>query len=492
MLPQTDLVSITIKNPAIPLRKPVFAFCAFALCVLPVLAQEQPDQFSTRLPIITEAAMPYYRLNLPIQAYQSSVHGDLRDLRVFNATGQSVPYALLAATGSTEESIQRQKLVWYPLYAPSSAQQINTADDSELKIVVKQAGDGTLVEINNKHANSAKPGTKAGATPLRGYVLDASTIKERQTVKALELDWEKSGGDFQLLDLETSDDLQHWHNLAANVQLARLDYNGAKIENRRIDLRGFSDRYLRLVWREPVTAPKLTSAELVMSSSHYQNAPLAWSSSIAGTSDSDLKPGEYRFRLAQPLPLARLRVDLPPGNQLLPLEVLTPGRDRRHWHTLTNSVAYRINSKGHEWSNTEIILSGYPLQEFVLRIDPRLNPLTQNPQLAYALQPAQIIFLASGTAPYTLAVGHKEAKAVALPATTLIPGFGKPSSPDISDASIAINTMQVVSTGSAQAVTSTQDMQYNWKKIALWSVLILGVIGMAGMAWQLVRQMKQT
>jgi hypothetical protein len=462
---------------------------AAALLALPALAQEKPESFSTRLPIATETAMPYYRLSVPLRAYLASAHGDLRDLRVFNAAGQPVPYALLAASGSTEESVQRHELHWFPLHA--SAAHNRADDDSALSVVVKQAGDGTLVEINSKRGASGTA-PKPDTAPLRGYVLDASRITDRQAVRALDIDWEKAGGDFQLLDVESSDDMQHWNSLATGVQLARLDYNGARIENRRIDLHGFRDRYLRLIWREPAAAPALTRVEIEQSSSSYQSAPLAWSAPMpASASDTDLKPGEYRFHLAQPLPVARLRLELPAGNQLLPIEVLSPGRERRHWRSLASTVAYRIKSKGREWTNTEIALAGYPIQDFVLRVDPRLNPLAQGPQLAFALQPAQILFLASGEPPYTLAMGNKEAKDAALAPATLVPGFGNPNSPEIANATIADSDAQPSPVANTQGTAPPTAADPDWKRITLWSVLVLGVLGMAAMAWQLLRQMNK-
>lgn len=464
--------------------------CAASLLVQPALAQETPDAFTTRLPIRSEGATPYYRLSVPLQAYIGSAHGDLRDLRVFNAAGQPVPYARLAASGSTEESVQRRALPWFPLRAAESGRSAILGGDQSLSVVVKQAGDGTLVEIDSRRLASGKAAAPDEA-PLRGYLLDASQITNRQAVRALELDWGKSASDFQLLDLESSDDLQHWQSLASGVQLARLEYNGARIERRRIDLAGFRDRYLRLIWREPATAPKLNKAELEQSSSRYQSPPLVWSapmSAVAG--DADLKPGEFRFRLAQPLPLARLRIELPPGNQLLPLEVLAPGRERRYWRSLASTVVYRITSNGREWSNAEISLPHNPLREFVLRLDPRLNPLPQGPRVAFALQPAQIIFLARGEGPYLLAVGNKEAKDVALAPATLVPGFGTSGSPEIADASILEAATQTTFPLATPAA-STAAQERNWKKIALWGVLVLSVFGMAAMAWQLLRQLKK-
>lgn len=465
-----------------------FVLCMAALLALPAQADEKPDSYSTRLTILTPGAMPYYRLSIPLQAYLASSHGDLRDLRIFDAAGQPVPHARLAVEGDTEQSVQRRKLPWFPLHA--SASRHDKAD--VLGVVVKLGADGTLVKIDSRRDNSDKPRKEAEA-PLRGYLLDASKIADRPAVVALELDWEKTGSDFQLLDLESSDDLQHWNSLTSGVQLARLDYNGARIENRRIELHGFRDRYLRLIWREPASAPALTYAELEQSSSRYRSAPLVWSAPMAaGTPGSDLRPGEYRFRLSQPLPLVRLRVELPPGNQLLPLEVLAPGRERRHWRSIGGAVVYRIANQGREWSNSEIPLPGYPLQEFVLRIDPRLSPPARGPQLAFALRPEQIVFLAGGKGPYTLAVGNKDARNAALAPATLVPGFGNPDSPEIANAAIDETARPHAPKASSLFAAPGSASEWNWKKIALWSVLVLGVLGMAAMAWQLLRQMKQS
>ncbi|MBS1209979.1 MAG: hypothetical protein H6R19_2377 [Proteobacteria bacterium] len=459
------------------------------LLTLPALAQEKPTQFTTRLPIHTEAAAPYYRLSLPLAAYLASAHGDLRDLRVFNAAGQPVPYARLAASGSTEEQVQKQALRWFPLQARDAGQTTQAADDTSLNLTLRQGPDGTLVQIKAGSSTSASLPAQQAAPLLRGYVLDASQITDRQAARGLLLDWDKNGGDFQLLDVESSDDLQHWQRLASGVQLARLDYNGARIENRRIELAGFHDRYLRLLWREPATAPQLSSAELEQSRSRYLAAPLVWSAPLVVSKEkADLKPGEYRFRLPQPLPLAKLRLSLPPGNQLLPLEILTPGRERRYWNHLASTVVYRISNQGREWSNSDIPLPGTPLQEFVLRLDPRLSPLAGGPQLAFAVQPAQIVFLASGSGPYALAIGNKDAQDAALPTATLVPGFGQPGSPEIVAASIVENAVEPESSGIPAPAASERD----WKKIALWSVLLLGVLGMLGMAWSLITQMNKS
>lgn len=447
-----------------------------AACALPALAQDKPEQFAKHFAIRTETAAAYYQLNLPLSAHLASANGDLRDARIFNAEGQAVPYAHLPA--GTEKQILRQPLRWFPINASAHTP---TQEDSNLNLSLRQGPNGTLVEIR---AQSRSPGkAKKPENLLRGYVLDASQIQERETIRALELNWGASESDFQLLDIESSDDLQHWRPLSSGVQLARLHYQGARIENRRILLPRFSDPYLRLIWREPRQAPILTNAELEQSSTHTLAPPLLWSEALTASESKDLKPGEYRVTLNPPLPLTRLRIDLPPGNQLLPIEIWVPARERSLWNYIGSSVVYRIKQSGHEWSNTEINLPGDPIKSFVLRIDPRLKQ-NQAPRLAYALASAQIAFLASGSPPYTLAVGHPDAKNSALPIATLLPGFGKPGSPLIQNAAV------MESASPAASSNSPITPEPNWSKIALWAVLLLGVIGMGGMAWSLIRDMR--
>jgi len=461
------------------------------------MAQDKPESFSARFAIQTPGNSPYYRVTLPIEAYAGSASGNLRDLRVFNAQGISVPHTRLAIDGEMATQTQKTPLHWFPLYgsAQTAADNNGPAPEQVFNVVVHQSKDGSLVEI---HGNSPAP---AGSVPgadkegvVRGYLLDASRIASPESVRSLELDWSGAAQNFQLVELEAGNDLQHWHTLRSDIQLARLEFGGQRIERRTIELDGLRDRYLRLIWRQPANAPKLSGAVLEQSATRWQAAPIAWSAPMAPNSNErELKPGEYAYKLPVAMPISRLRIELPAGNVLLPLEVLQPSQDRRRWQSLQRGVVYRINNNGRDWSQNEITLSGNMIDEIVIRIDPRSNTLTQGPSLAYGLEPAQLIFLASGQAPFTLAVGNRQAGDVALPATTLIPGFGSGQTPDIGTATIqgAIKAAPVAASVSAPAPTVTPEpvAPQNWKKIALWGVLIAGVLGMAIMAWQLIRQM---
>ncbi|MBK9220096.1 MAG: DUF3999 domain-containing protein [Uliginosibacterium sp.] len=478
--------------------RPLLAAAACGLCLaLPgaASAQDKPASFATRLPVQTLTRAPYYRVDLPIEVYQAAAFGDLRDLRVFNAGGQAVPHTRLAASSEMATETRKTALRWFPLSAPATGAPEATPDQA-LAIVVKQNADGSLVEI---HSNTGKSGATAGAEKaetLRGYVLDASPIAARESLRSLEIDWRGTPGNFQLVDLDASDDLQHWRRIQTGIQLARLEFNGERIERRQIELNGLRERYLRLIWREPAVAPALTDAIVEQTATHWAAAPISWSVPVPPSPDSrDLKPGEYAYKLPLALPLRQLRLQLPPGNVLLPLEVLVPAPDRRRWRPLARSVVYRITSNGREWSQNEIPLPGGMLDEFVVRIDPRSNTLPHGPLLAYGLEPAQLIFLSSGEPPYQVAVGNRQAQDAALPAMTLIPGFGSQQVPEIGLATLKTGVqLGADPTATAPAASGIQPLPTeprNWKKIILWSVLIAGVLGMALMAWQLLRQMNK-
>jgi hypothetical protein len=447
-------------------------------CMMLILASaavlaETP--FAWQAQVEADASAPYYRLTVPVEAYLKAAQPGLADLRVFNAEGAPVAFARIAPSGSREERVTRTALRWFPLREAASGA------DGKLDVTVRQSRDGALLEV---HARS-------GQTPdsrVSGYLLDASALTQREGVRALTLDWQGEVEGFQLLDLEASDNLQDWRSVQRHVQLARLDFNGERIERRRIELAGLSGRYLKLRWRDPAVAPTLTHAEIEQSSAQWQSPALAWSSAVLPVdSPLNLQAGEYHYRLESAVPVSRIRLDLPAGNALLPLQILQPTRERRHWQSVARGVVYRINSNQREWMQDEIALDGQWLKEFIVRVDPRSGRALNAPALYVGIAPEQVVFLAEGAAPYRLAVGNGQMRNAALPLSTLVPGLGSANAPQIAKARLASATVSATFASSP----ASAGPQADWKKAALWGVLLAGVLLMAGMAWQLLRQMNK-
>ena len=104
--------------------------------------------------------------------------------------------------------------------------------------------------------------------------------------------------------------------------------------------------------------------------------------------------------------------------------------------------------------------------------------------MRYAVRSTQVVFLARGAGPYTLALGNPTVKAANLPVATLIPDFRPERLEHLGQARVEDGTL--VAPPSA-ALTPTP-AGTNWKKIGLWAVLLLSVLFLAAMAFSLSRK----
>ena len=77
-----------------------------ALVTLLMAPLAQAD-YATQVPLTLEGEGPWYRLELPLSLQMAARHTDLRDLRVLNAEGEELAYALTLGTSQPAE--QRQE-----------------------------------------------------------------------------------------------------------------------------------------------------------------------------------------------------------------------------------------------------------------------------------------------------------------------------------------------------------------------------------------------
>ncbi len=108
------------------------------------------------------------------------------------------------------------------------------------------------------------------------------------------------------------------------------------------------------------------------------------------------------------------------------------------------------------------------------------------PLRSYAVHPTQLVFLARGNGPYSLALGNATVNAANLPLSTLIPDYSPQRLAGIGKATAGTaGTAQAVAPQVPQAVTPPAT---DWKKIGLWAVLLLGVAALGGMAFSMLRK----
>ncbi|POA26165.1 MULTISPECIES: DUF3999 domain-containing protein [unclassified Pseudomonas] len=438
------------------------------LCVaLSATAQEAPADFTTQVPLSLSGEGPWYRLELPLAVQLNARQTDLSDVRVFNAAGEVQAYSLAREQAQSRESLVVNNVKWFPIYDSASA------SEAVPSVRVQSNASGTLVEVQPSNP------LKAGEEVLRGWLLDASAIKA--PLQQLILDWSRERDGFQRFSIEASDDLQHWQPWGEG-QVARLSFADERVEQHDVDLPGQSARYLRLLWKTPQAAPALTSAQLQSTSSSYLPQPLVWSEPLAGSST---RAGEYTWQLPMGLSVERLQVELSQANSLAPVTLSGRRESSLPWQPLSSGLLYRLTQNGQDVVQNQLQLPGHVVQQLKLTVDERGGGLgAQAPTVRYAVRSTQVVFLARGVGPYTLALGSATVKAASLPLSTLIPDYSPKRLATLGQAKV--DGAAVVTSPAAAVVPIVPGM--NWKKIGLWAVLLLGVAGLAGMAFSLLRK----
>jgi hypothetical protein len=430
---------------------------------------QSPSDFHAKAVIELEGGGPYYRLTLPIQVHFAAHSPELRDLRVFNGQGETVPFSLIRDQARTERAEQQIALKWFPLYAADAT------PDSLRQVRIERRSDGTVVSVLDSAA------ADAGPQKLRGYLLDISQAKG--AARTLDLDWDPTVAGFQQLSVEASDDLQTWQRWEGSAQLARLEFNGGHVERRQIDLPGGHAAYLRLTWHEPAVAPALTAAVLTVGSSTDRPASFVWSEAMAA---SRSETGSYEWHYPQPVAIERLKIALPQINVLTPVELFAKDERAQHeWRLLTRTVLYRLLINGKELQQPEVSLSTAPVLALRLVPDARGGGLGGGtPTLSVGVTAQQLLFLARGARPFTLAVGKDGTKQANLTPAILVPGYGSPGAPPISAALLG----PVTSAGPADAAPEAPAGR--WQMLVLWAVLLLGISAIGIMAARLLRETK--
>ncbi|WP_350447207.1 DUF3999 domain-containing protein [Pseudomonas solani] len=442
--------------------------CLGLLCVTqPVQAQDSLDDFAARVPLKVEGNGPWYRVDLPMSLHFLARHADLRDLRIFNAEGEPLAYALARGESQVTRSEQELELKWFPLRG--------SADTSlgAPRVRVERSTTGTVVEVLPEDP-------AASGERLRGWLLDASGMKA--PLEKLVIDWSEEGEGFQQFTIEASDDLQSWQSWGTG-QIARLSFGNDHIYQREVTLPGHKARYLRLLWLDR-EAPLLTEARVTGARQESSPAPMVWSDPLPAGSPA---AGEYSWDLPLPLPVESLKFSLEQANTLAPVRLQARSNDTAQWQALTSGLLYRLPKDGKEVLHDRLELDGWmPVQHLKMSVDQRAGGFgAKAPTLQVGMRALQLVFLARGTPPYTLAVGKPGAASAELPLTTLVPGYGPGSLAKMGSAQPDGDLR--LAEAKAVVVAEEKGSALAWKRIGLWAVLLLGVGLLVLMALSLLK-----
>jgi hypothetical protein len=506
-------------------------------------AAENIALYTHQAQIVPEQQANWYQVEIPISVQWQAAHADLRDVRVFNAEGESLPYALVQRAARQTRERREVAARLFPLYADSEASLPEVAQDGGLR--VRRSADGSVdIEV--------KPGVRPTETRapagkiLRGWLLDVGTPDF--VPELLRLKWADEQEGFFRFSIAASDDLEHWRDWGEG-RIVQLGFDGQSITQREIHLPPRpAARYLRLLWQDAGQASALRGAQLSGAVSSVEPAPLTWSPLLTG----EPIPGrerEFIWQFPHGLPFERVSIAVDEANTLAPVilsgrtpappaPVSTPvsaenkplsaenkplaaeilrgerrvrdtfKRDRHHrrqpapvapteasWRTLASGVVYRLPASTGmgEQVEEELNLPAISVSQLRLQIDPRSGGLGVQapPRIKVAVRGRELTFLARGSAPYRLAYGRADAPAADLPLTTLIPS-GTAQATAAGQIGRAVVTAPAPASDPVVAPapplpTENPDEGKNTGKTVLWAVLLGGVALLVGMAVSLLR-----
>lgn len=455
----------------------------------------QPSQlgtqtFAVQLPLDMPqpTAGGLHRLELPARALVALQTGSLADLRVFDAQGLALPMALSASPSSKAQE-QTASLVAYPILGAAQA------SSQSLSLKIEDSGGKRVVQLDG----AGQP--LAGAQKVVGALLDARSIATIDTsaVVALHLNADIPNAQPIRFVLEASKNLQNWQTLSDAV-LYRVEGTPIAASNR-LSFNAFNlkDHYLRITWSnsDGIGAPLAVSVK----GATVITAPASVvAARVAARINAPLvSPHEITFALPFATPLAALDIAPQGSNELSPVRVLGRNDRSQPWRVLASGVVYNISRGGVVQRSGPLELALEPsVREIKIEADTKTPGFSVPPQINLLFAPAQIVFLASGKAPYTLAVGQSKATVVYLPLQSLIPAYEGGVENKLPLAVVRQVVGDAAGTGAAQSQTVVliaapiSGQTLPTRNLVLWLVLFAGAGALGWMAWVLMRQTRKS
>ena len=466
-------------------RHAAIALCGVAIAVAqPALADEPAFRFQA--PITVEQSAAFIQLPLPASAYARSLSPGLNDLRVVDARGERVPFAVLAPRADEAKSIEQQRdAVLYPLPAKPTASGV-WASPVEVtvqgeRISVKRVGGATTADTNAATARSG------------GWLID---LGERQRndppPQSLRVQWSGPAEFTATFVFETSDDLRSWRHGGAGQLLALSSATGP-LTQPSVVLPAHAGRFLRLVWADAAAAPTVTGAQVIAATqgSLVLDAPtemvLSTSPLPAGKVTQEDDKHALHYDLGGTLPLVQVDLQLAPGTRVAPVRLQGRNHADEAWRELGASVFYRLE-RGSEVSTSPPLALRAHTRYVRLLPDARAAALDASlTKLVVQAQLARLVFAAQGQPPYALWAGAPKASASALPVATLVPA--------LEDERARFGRATLGDWTEVAAVARAADRQTQLAALRpwlLWTVLLAGVAGLGFMVWRLTRPGKPT
>ena len=437
---------------------------------------QSPSDFTTRADVAAAPGASIVRAALPAASIAALRGANGGDLRVFNASGVSLPHALIDAS---TEAVARadapgQRLVALPIYASTTS---TTSGAPTLRI--EEGPNRRVIEYSSTKA------TAATKQEPRGLLFD--TRKVDTEVRAVELEGALPNATIVKVSLDISTDLKTWRTLVSDAPVFDFGNDGPSMgpSNRRVTLpvaQRFTDQYVRLTTNAPggpqivaLTTVGVGSVKAMQPTAITLGAPVITADNAAEWTHST------------GMRVSGIRLQTPANNTLMPVRILTRARAGDPWQPVASTVVFRMPGT----SGTDGVNSSLPINTPLasqLRVEAlRGYSLTGVPlTLALEYPPLQVLFIATGDGPFSVVTGKAGLETASLPVATLMPNY-TPGAEFATPLLQATNiTVESKPRTTGQTAKDSLSELFNRSAI-LWGVLGLAVLVLGGLAVSLLR-----
>lgn len=424
-------------------------------------AAPAPQDFAYGMDVETTGEAAVYRVAIPAEVYRQSVQPPLRDLQVFNSSGEPVPFAIESPRTAVAAHPAAQTL---PLFA--------LRDDSPtalnaLRVAIASPGSAISVQAAGVGAESPEV--------VLSYVLDGRAIDT--PIAAIQLHWPDDAADYAgRMRVEAAQTLGLWRTVVAAAPLASLHASGAALIEDRVELPATRAPYWRLSWVGRPPSFRLLSAAVeaagVVDDSE-RNTLLA-----NGTVSQDSR-GEFVFDLQASPAIDRLDLLLPEPNTVIDAELLARTDPKEPWRRVGTGGFYRLQSGDTELHNAPMVLEATSARYWLVRVPQAAGALGSGiPRLEVRWRPSEVVFLARGTGPFMLAYGSGSSLGVTTPLSA-IPAAVAPMRA----------TVRAPRTLGGASRLQAAPAAFVWKTAILWATLGIAFAALGWMALRLIREL---
>jgi hypothetical protein len=412
---------------------------------------------------LSDAKTSLRQVDIPELLYEKIQRKDFADLRVFSADGQIVPHQF--SRPESIDSTRQVPLVFYPFNKEQAA------DPGNIRVIINQQEDKQSLSINQQLGNTAT----ASNTEYQ-YIIE--NPKTTSALCKMKLDWDQTKSSLILpLKLESSNNLQNWRTLSRDLNISKLDYAGSQLIRDEISIPCTRQKYLRLSWLKP---EQQTHLKLIQGIYTQNGAPQTqWKS--FGKPQYD-KEGNWLFESNIVAAITQMEFVAPQDGLLYKGMLYSRNDEKQDWRFRQNVSQYRLNIGEANLRSDAFLLRSNNDRYWKLAIETegRLNE-NQLPEIRAGWAPKQLLFLAQGAAPFTLAFGN--------------PTISPANSNDLNsliktykDSGASVDKVTLGSIIENEKYVAAKS-KLPWKKILLWLVLIMGTALMGFMAYRLYQQM---